>query len=721
MSSARIFPVIAAACFVFTLAFSPPASAQETRDSSLTTIFVQAERDKEELPGGYVYRNAKNGVLGSMDIMDIPFTQFNYTQHTIETFGDPSLPLNMVLVNNPSIRTSNTSPMYTDFSIRGVNANGNNFYFNGVPNLFAQFLTPPNHIIESIDVMAGPNTVLNGSTTSVNGTNGNTAPNGVIAVTTKRATLDPVTKYTQTFSGRGSFGEYVDIGRRFGENAAWGLRLNAQYLEGELAVKDMKKGEKNVFVNFDHIGKNSITNFFAGYFDIDVRGGQRWFEIEAASTDLLPAPDSSTSFDYEGMRKIQHGYIITLNHDQQVTDSVDLFLNAGLTERQGDKYDNWGGSLPLNGNTGVITGQVLHMVERNMNEYVQVGARIKSQFGDFKNNLTVTWDFSGTKNYRTQANTAAISITGSLSTGVTATGPFPVVGAAIPINTEYTQSIIAVDQLEYKQFGLIAALQRRDNKYWAINAAGAISERSFHDAFSPSFALTFKPIDNLLLYASYSQGYTRARTVTGTNYENYGELIKPVKNRQYEVGAKYQREGITATFSYFNVDQRLFMDKYIDGKRYLTPDGTNIYNGLELNVIGDILPNWSVTAGLLYLDAKRDKTENGTYDGMYVTGVAKWSGVFATEVKIGENDTAMGRMQFSGPSYVTNANKVELPAWASFDLGYTHVFRIADKPLSVSVSCFNVFDSDYWIGRGGSNVIGLSMPRSFLLSAKIEL
>ena len=158
----------------------------------MPAVVVKDQRENITIPGGFIHQKARNGILGNKDLLDIPFTQVSHTEKTIETFGNPSLPINSILVNSPSVRTSSTSPMYTDFSVRGINTNGNNIYLNNVPNLFAQFLTPPNHIIERIDLMSGPNTVLNGSTTSVNGTNGNTAPNSIISISTKKATPEPI-------------------------------------------------------------------------------------------------------------------------------------------------------------------------------------------------------------------------------------------------------------------------------------------------------------------------------------------------------------------------------------------------------------------------------------------------------------------------------------------------------------------------------------------------
>lgn len=92
----------------------------------MDTVYVNADRDGEVVaaPGGLVNETAKLGILGNQSVMDIPYTEMSMTQKTLEKFDDPSQPIANVLMNNPSIRTSTTSPMYTDFSMRGINMNG---------------------------------------------------------------------------------------------------------------------------------------------------------------------------------------------------------------------------------------------------------------------------------------------------------------------------------------------------------------------------------------------------------------------------------------------------------------------------------------------------------------------------------------------------------------------------------------------------------------------
>ena len=63
--------------------------------------------------------------------------------------------------------------------------NASHYYINGIPNMFNQTRSIPAYILSSVDIVSGPNTVLNGATFSNNGTNGTDAPAGLLNGTTK--------------------------------------------------------------------------------------------------------------------------------------------------------------------------------------------------------------------------------------------------------------------------------------------------------------------------------------------------------------------------------------------------------------------------------------------------------------------------------------------------------------------------------------------------------
>lgn len=363
-------------CAVASVGFVVPAGAEETMTHDLDEVIVEADRNT--LPGGFVANNDRVGILGNIKAIDVPFTQKKYTEKTIMTFYDPNQPLNGTLANTPSIRIGSTSPMYTDFSMRGVNMNASHYYINGIPNMFNQTRSIPAYILSSVDIVSGPNTVLNGATFSNNGTNGTDAPAGLLNGTTKRATADPVTRYTQRFSGRSTWTEDLDLGRRFGKNNEWGIRVNAHNEDGGLSIKGADVRDKSIYINLDHQAAKSMTNIFGGYYDWKVNGGQRWLSASGVTKgNLAEAPNGKTDLSFDGQTKYNHGMLFTLNHIQKFSDKWSGFINGGYGHYSEHKNDPNSGSLTL-GDNGKLSGKFRDYVSDSKSSYWQVGVSNKA-------------------------------------------------------------------------------------------------------------------------------------------------------------------------------------------------------------------------------------------------------------------------------------------------------------------------------------------------------
>ena len=710
-------------CAVASVGFVMSASA-EALHGNLDEVVVEGSKDV--LPGGNVRTTAKLGVLGDKSVMDIPYSEMSMTAKAVETYGDPSQPLANVLMNNPSIRTSTTSPMYTDFSMRGINMNGNHMMLNGVPSLFYQFTTPPSHIIDRIDITSGPNAGVNGVNMSNNGTNSGATPApGTINIVTKRATDTPVNRYTQTFSGRGNAGEFIDVGRRFGENNEWGIRVNAEYMEGGLALPGAEKSEKNIFINMDHRGDNSTTNLLAGYFDLRVNGGQRWFSLpnSYSSTVLPDAPDSKNNYDFNGTTKYVHGYLATLNHEQKLDDTWSYFANMGYSRRSGNK-DNQGASIKFDEHGNFVGNQFNQQNEEGKNAYVQLGLKGNLETGAVKHDLVLSVDrswaryWNKSKSYKPNGQ----DILGNLYDGIIFPDNFVLqnFGDGTPQWEETNVGLTIADTISYGKASMLLAASRKHESFERFTG------KSFkNDNILPTYGLTYKPVENMAVYYGHTESFSRGLVVSGNDYTNNGETMDPVKSKQNEFGVKYQNAGVMTTLSYFDIDEANRYDINADGgMKTKVDDGKNRYKGVELTVNGKLADKWTVTGGLIYLDAEREKTKNGTKDGWFVNGVSEWSGVLGLEYKPEESWGLVGRVVWNDKAYIdsgSSSGKTEIPSYVTFDMGVNYKTKINTVPVKLSAMCYNVADKDYWMGRGSSTTIGLSMPRTFMLSAQFDI
>lgn len=679
---------------------------------------------KTVVPGGLLNEQSRNGILGHGNIMDIPYSQMSITKKTLDLFYDPSSPIASILQNNPSIRSSTSSPMYTDFSMRGINMNGNHIMLNGIPSLFYQFTTPPSHIIDRIEITSGPNAGINGVNMSNNGTDSGATPApGSINVITKRAEEDPINSYRIAFSGKSNVGAYVDVARRLGSKKEWGIRVNSEYMDGGLSLSGAEKSEKNIFLNLDYTGKNSTTNLFIGMFDLCVNGGQRWFTFNGSNDELPKVPKASTNYDYDGTTKYVKGNLLTLNHEQKFSEKFSAFFNFGQNHRSGDKY-NSGANLLFDDNGAFSDSNMSNaQSESSNNIYSQLGLKGNFNTGYFKHNYSVALDYSWATYSNKSVNGAKAKIGGNLYDGIQHLDgfyPLPQMPNAVPAWEENNVGVTALYSLSYnnKIDLTLGASQKNENFKNKQN-----SQKIENHNILPTIGITYKPFSFLSAYFGHTESFSRGAYISDSKYINEGETLSPARSKQNEFGVKLKSNKIFTTLCYFDIKQTNYMDITVSDGLKRTSDGLNRYKGVELTSTGEIINNFIFTLGAMYLDAKREKTKDGTYNDLFVNGVSKVSGnlglEYMTKYKIG----FVGRAVANGNSYIDSkaANgKTKIPAFSSFDLGVNYKLKTNVGSFRFSAMCYNVTNKSYWNGRGGSTTFGLSMPRSFMFSTQLD-
>lgn len=722
MSKRLFLSVSTAALLVGLPAAALADNAAPGQATAVADVIVRGAADR--LPGELLQGSARAGIHGDRSVMDIPYSQMSLTAHTLELFHDPSLPLANVLQNNPSIRSSTSSPMYSDFSMRGVNMNGNHMMLNGIPSLFSQFTTPPAHVIERIDIASGPNAAVNGVSMSNNGTDSGATPApGVINVVTKSAPLDDLNRVTGAFSGRGSVGVYADVARRFGEDKAWGLRVNAEHLDGELSLPGAENNSSNVFFNLDHQGADSRTNLFGGYFDLRINGGQRWFTFSGAGADLPTAPDAGMNYDFPETTKLMYGYVVALNHEQRISADWTLFANYGAMEKSGYKY-NSSSALRFNDAGEFVAANVANtQVEETQNAYAQVGLRGRVRTGAVTHNLAIALDHSFAKYWNDTHNSPTGRIGGNLYDGVTYSPAFyPLPSRRNPVHqwSETNIGLTLSDVISVGKFDLLLAASQKNENF--LN--GQTGRRIKNDNILPTYGLTYKVSPNLSLYAGHTESFSRGSMVgNDARYVNRGEVLAPMRATQNEVGVKLKHGGMLTTLALFDMEQQNMIDVEVTPTTFRRDaDGRNRYRGVELASVGQLTDQWTVTFGGLYLDAEREKTNGGLTDGRYVNGVSEWSGTAGFEYRPVQSVGLVGRAVYNGEAFIDSGARdgTRIPSFVSFDVGANYRTVVASHPIRLSAMVLNAGDKSHWMGRGGSTTFGLSMPRTFQFSIQAD-
>ncbi|HRO01971.1 MAG TPA: TonB-dependent receptor, partial [Nitrobacter sp.] len=154
----------------------------------------------------------------------------------------------------------------------------------------------------------------------------------------------------------------------------------------------------------------------------------------------------------------------------------------------------------------------------------------------------------------------------------------------------------------------------------------------------------------------------------------------------------------------------------------LSVDGEQVNRGVEVNIFGEPVNGLRVLGGVMMLDGRLAKTQDGVNDGRKAPGVPDINVAFGVEwdPSFMPGGTISGRVNHSGKKFFDAANTQIIPSWTRVDLGMRYTLNTGwnDRPLTLRFDVQNAFDQDYW--ENGLNVLTISAPRTFLLSATMD-
>jgi iron complex outermembrane receptor protein len=136
------------------------------------------------------------------------------------------------------------------------------------------------------------------------------------------------------------------------------------------------------------------------------------------------------------------------------------------------------------------------------------------------------------------------------------------------------------------------------------DALASTTIRQQNEAFSPRVGIVYQPIEPVSLYASFSRSFD---PVTGTGFDN--KLFEPERGTQYEVGIKtdFLDGRLFSTLAFYDLTRQNVLTTDPRNPNLSIQTGEQRSRGIELDVIGEILPGWNVIASYAYTDARITK------------------------------------------------------------------------------------------------------------------
>lgn len=691
--------------------------------------------------------------MGKANAFTAPITVVNYDEQALNNTEARTL-VDAVAKKDASVwQFGGESNTLTGLYFRGYQLDARQFSVNGLAGMYGTQGTA--------SVQVGSAQLIKGASTAVNGMDPEGAVSGSVNIETKKAADEGNRKIgLGWFSNNRAQGTF-DLGQRFGENKAFGVRANGKLRHGDTPRHGYSEDNKEFAVNADYRGETLRVAFDSIYAKRKTNGGRaRMQDIQNAGGRLFGAPDGKTnllpSWNWQN----------TAGQTNMLTFEWDAFDNAQITGGIGYNKARYYGTLIsptvcLNATSTCTDMQNTNasgkVTARNY-DYNTGTARLTDQyFRTLSMNLTARGEFETspvTHNWSTafdrvirQRKTINGSGNGNSKIEVKANeniaNQLASFTADYPNSWENSANLDA--NIKVNSLALSDTLGFVDNKYrltlgerfQTVEYTDKKSQSGDAKRFSPMLMAAWVPQPDLVVYGNYMEDLEPADIKTDDSGET--TMAKPRVSRQFEVGVRKNWGDFVTTLNAFQIKRpgywRGNTKKGTDFAAYKAAGGADgdeqgmeRSRGIEFNAYANLLnKTLRPTFGLMYLQStvkdypnSRDMLVNGVQVAnprVIAKAGLEWDTPFAKGLTLNSN------VSYFGKSYQDTQKQYAFPSYTLVDVGARYKTKLGKNTLTVSSSVENLFNKNYWqVQRGQYDrsfaVVGL--PRTYWLKAELD-
>ena len=247
------------------MAATAPAPATSSTAASGDTMTIVSAPDNEFKPGGndlvpayldgQVAHGGRLGMLGEQNAMDVPFNVMSFTSKLVQ--DQQAKTIADVVRNDATVQNVQGYGNFAEtYRIRGFELDGDDMTYGGLPGVVPRQVMDAS-LIDRVEIFKGANGLMNGAATSGVG--------GMINLEPKHADDTPLTRVGIDYTSSSQVGGTLDLGRRFGDDNQFGVRLNAVNREGETDIDGEKKRTTAASLGLDYRGDRLRTSVDMGY------------------------------------------------------------------------------------------------------------------------------------------------------------------------------------------------------------------------------------------------------------------------------------------------------------------------------------------------------------------------------------------------------------------------------------------------------------------------
>lgn len=278
----------------------------------------------------------------------------------------------------------------------------------------------------------------------------------------------------------------------------------------------------------------------------------------------------------------------------------------------------------------------------------------------------------------------------------------PVGALSTLINSDqslWQTGIYAQDQIAFGQFRALLGIRHDWVDQNSENLLTNTSSDQQSEATTYRAGLLYLFDNGVAPYVSYATSF---EPVSGVDIN--GDPFVPSTAEQYEIGLKYQPEGIDALFTVAAFDirqQNVLTQDVLTGLS--VQQGEVQSRGIEFEARGNVTRNLELIAAVTLLDTEITESSNPADVGKRPPAVPNYFSSFwaAYTFDSGSLNGLMvaGGLRIVGPSYADDANTLEFDGYTLVDAALSYDLSVINKSLKglkATLNVTNLLDTEYY-------------------------
>ena len=263
------------------------------------------------------------------------------------------------------------------------------------------------------------------------------------------------------------------------------------------------------------------------------------------------------------------------------------------------------------------------------------------------------------------------------------------------------------DQVEFGPVELTAGLRYDRFKLDALNVLNGQGFSRTDHLWSPRVGIVVHPVEPVSVYASYGRSFLPQSGDQFASLDLSLAALEPERFDNYELGVKWQaRPGLLVSAALYQLERSNTRAPGPNpGEILLT--GSQRSRGLEVEAVGEILPDWQLSLAYTLQEAEITTTTAAAPAGREVPLVPRHLFAAWTRYDLSDRIGVGLGVTHQSESFASISNAVELPAFTRVDAGL--FVKLTDQ-VEAQVNVENLLDEEHFPTAHNDNNITPGAP-----------